>query len=51
MIIDGTSQSGYDGLPVIELRGPEHGGWAGFDLTSGGVTIRGLSITRFQRAS
>ena len=48
MIIDGTSQSGYDGLPVIEVRGPSTTSlWAGFVLDSGAVTIRGLSITRF----
>jgi parallel beta-helix repeat protein len=48
VLINGIGQSGYDGLPVIEVRGPNTtSGWSGFEINSVGVSINGLSITRF----
>jgi hypothetical protein len=44
--IDGTSQPGYAGAPVIELDGTQ-GGSIGLNIASGGNTIRGLAINRF----
>jgi hypothetical protein len=44
--IDGTSQPGYTGVPVIELDGTQ-GGSIGLNIASGGNTIRGLAINRF----
>ncbi|MDP2389646.1 MAG: right-handed parallel beta-helix repeat-containing protein, partial [Acidobacteriota bacterium] len=51
--IDATTQSGYDGRPVVELTNNGGGGVAvgfetGFDVNS--VTIRGFALTRFLSA-
>jgi hypothetical protein len=53
--IDGTSQPGYAGHPLIELTGAAKGnpgpGYAGFNglvLVAGSSTIRGLAINRFE---
>ncbi len=49
--IDGTSQGGYSGTPLIELRGDSAGaGVDGLSLTGSGSTIRGLVINRFDQA-
>lgn len=45
--IDGTSQSGFRGTPVIELDGSQAGGGSGLTLTGGNSTVRGLVINRF----
>ena len=46
--IDATTQPGYAGTPVIELNGANAGSSvAGFKITSGLVTIKGLIINRF----
>ena len=50
VIIDGTSQPGYSGTPLIELDGTSAGNnRAGLTLASGssGSTIRGLALKRF----
>jgi hypothetical protein len=48
VVIDGESQPGHDGLPLVELRGGGIGtGWVGLFLNASNITIRGLSITRF----
>ncbi len=44
VIIDGTTQAGYAGSPLIELNGTNAG--AGLVLTGGSV-VRGLAINRF----
>ena len=51
VIIDGTTQPGFVGTPIIELDGT-NAGPAGFgmSLDSSGSTIRGLVINRFPRA-
>ncbi len=48
VFIDGTSQSNYAGLPLIELNGSNAGSGAnGLHLLSSNCTIRGLAINRF----
>lgn len=50
VIIDGTSQSGYGGTPIIKIDGINAGDVPGIWITGGGTgsTIKGLAITRFQ---
>ena len=48
LVIDGTTQPGYAGRPVVELRGP--GGFPGVDgltVIARDSTIRGLAINGF----
>ena len=46
--IDGTTQPGYGGAPLIEIDGAGAGqGVAGLDVSAGGTTLRGLAIGRF----
>ncbi len=46
--IDGTSQAGYAGTPLIELNGVGAGsGVDGLDVQGGASTIEGLAINRF----
>ena len=48
MTIDGSTQAGFATTPVVELDGiGTAAGTDGFELQATGVTIRGLSITRF----
>ncbi len=49
VIIDGTSQSGYAGTPLIELSGVNLtvGGHNGLTLGASGSTIEGLAINSF----
>jgi CSLREA domain-containing protein len=51
VIIDGTTEPGYAGTPIIELDGslstPAQDG-LGFFQSSGGSTVRGLVINRFK---
>ncbi|MEG4348662.1 SdrD B-like domain-containing protein [Microcoleus sp. LAD1_D3] len=47
--IDGTSQPGFAGTPLIQLDGTNAGGTTnGILITGSGSTIRGLAINRFQ---
>jgi hypothetical protein len=46
VFIDGTTQSGFVGTPLIELNGASAGG-IGMSITAGSATIRGLVINRF----
>ena len=49
VIIDGESQPGYQGLPLVELDGSQAGAAAdGLVVTGGGTIIRGLVINQFQ---
>jgi hypothetical protein len=51
VIIDGTSQPGFNGKPLIEINGANassSGGSSGFFVTGGNSTIRALIINRFQ---
>src|SRR5206468_5362638 len=49
VLLDGTTEPGFAGAPTIELSG---GGWsgAGFTLSSGTSTIRGIAINGFSFA-
>jgi hypothetical protein len=46
VLIDGESQPGYSGLPLIELNGGQAGG-DGLLITTSDVTVRGLDIDSF----
>jgi titin len=51
MTIDGTSQPGYAGSPLIELNGSGVGANVdGLDIAGGNSTVLGLAINRFSAA-
>jgi hypothetical protein len=45
--IDGTTQPGYAGTPIIELSGAGAGGANGLVFTGGNSNLRGLVVNRF----
>ncbi len=46
--IDGTTQPGFGGAPLVELNGTNAGAiTAALNITAGGSTVRGLVINRF----
>ena len=48
MTIDGTTQTGYAGTPIIEINGANAGTSAtGFNIFAPNVKIKGLTINRF----
>src|SRR5262249_8778197 len=47
VLVDGGSQPGYAGSPVIQLDGGQAGKPAGLTITGSGVSIRGLDIVGF----
>ncbi len=48
VIIDGTTQPGYAGSPLIQLEGSMAGtNVTGLYITAGGSTVKGLDITHF----
>jgi titin len=47
VIIDGTTQPGFAGSPIIELSGASAGSASGLFITAGSSTVRGLVINRF----
>jgi CSLREA domain-containing protein len=47
VVIDGTTQPGYAGAPLIELNGAQAGSTSGLNITAGGNTVKGLVINRF----
>jgi CSLREA domain-containing protein len=47
VILDGTTQPGFAGTPIVELDGSAAGSSRGLDISAGGSTIRGLVINRF----
>jgi len=48
VIIDGTTQPGFAGQPLIELNGEDAGANAdGLKITAGNSTVRGLVVNRF----
>ncbi|HKG23115.1 MAG TPA: HYR domain-containing protein, partial [Blastocatellia bacterium] len=49
ILIDGTSQLGYAGTPVIELNGGNLAG-AGLDISAGSSEVLALAINRFSGA-
>ncbi|MBA2556506.1 MAG: CSLREA domain-containing protein, partial [Chloroflexi bacterium] len=51
VIIDGTTQPGYAGSPVVELDGSLAGtNVYGLDIRAGSSVVRGLTINRFTQA-
>src|SRR6202022_4473521 len=47
-IIDGTTQPGFAGTPVIELTGTDAGSGAnGLTISRGNCTVKGLAINAF----
>jgi hypothetical protein len=51
VLLDGTSQPGYAGVPLIELDGAGAGpGADGLVITAGGTVVQGLVINRFALA-
>ncbi len=51
VLIDGFSQPGYAGTPVIELSGSRAGLADGLTITGPGVTVRGLDIGGFSQGT
>ena len=47
VVIDGTTQPGFAGTPLIQLNGSNAGSNDGLRLHAGNSTIRGLAINRF----
>ena len=48
VIIDGTTQPGFSGTPIIEIDGSSAGSGAnGLRISGGGSTVTGLVINRF----
>jgi hypothetical protein len=45
--IDGTTQPGYAGKPIVEIRGDRAGGAYGIVMAGGATTLKGLVINRF----
>lgn len=45
--IDGTTQPGFSGAPLVELTGAAAGPANGLSITAGGCVIKGLIINRF----
>jgi parallel beta-helix repeat protein len=48
VVIDGTTQPGFAGAPLIELSGLSAGPARGLVIGAGGSTVRGLAIGGFQ---
>ena len=51
VLIDGESQPGYSGTPLIELSGTQAGTGDGLLITAPNVTIRGLDIDSFSQGA
>ena len=51
VLIDGWSQPGFTGTPLIQLSGSQAGGGDGLLITGSGVTIRGLDINGFAQGA
>src|SRR5262249_51703492 len=47
LTIDGSTQPGYDGTPLVELRGDQAGAVDGLTIIRSGITVRGLAIGGF----
>ncbi|MFI5454073.1 MAG: FG-GAP-like repeat-containing protein [Isosphaerales bacterium] len=47
VLIDGTSQPGYEGAPLIEINGSRTSAGNGLTMTGSGSTVRGLAIDGF----
>ena len=47
VVIDGTTQPNYQGVPLIELDGSNAGSGNGLVISGGGSTVKGLAIVGF----
>jgi hypothetical protein len=47
VVIDGTTQPGYAGTPLVEIDGALAGNNSGLVIKAGGSTVRGLAIVNF----
>ena len=47
VVIDGSTQPGYAGAPLVEINGSQSSTGGGLVIKAGGTTIRGLAINRF----
>ena len=47
--INGTTQPGYAGTPLIQINGIQAGNTSGFTIAVSGCTIRALAINRFDQ--
>ncbi len=48
LIVDATTQPGYEGRPIVEINGSDAGeDENGLEIMGGGSTVRGLVINRF----
>ncbi len=50
IILDATTQSGYLGIPLIEIDGTDTQGADGLNITAGSSTVAGLAIGGFEKA-
>jgi hypothetical protein len=51
VLIDGFSQPGYAGTPLIEISGSQAGGGNGLSISGSGVTVRGLDVNAFSQGA
>ena len=51
VLIDGFSQPGFAGTPLIELSGSQQGKGDGLTITGSGVTVRGLDFSNFSQGA
>ena len=51
VLIDGSSQPGYDGTPLIELDGSQDGTGDGLTITGPDVSVSGLDIANFSQGA
>ncbi len=51
VLIDGFSQPGYAGTPVVEIDGSQAGTGDGLLITGQNVTVRGLDISNFRQGA
>ena len=49
VIIDGTTQTGFSGTPLIQLSGGSAGTASGLHITAGNSTVKGLIINQFSQ--
>ena len=47
VVIDGTTQPGFSGTPIVELSGANVAGVTGLTISAGNSTVRGLVINRW----
>lgn len=47
LTVDGTTQPGYSGAPIVELNGSSSGSGSGLEISAADCVVRGLVINRF----